>query len=98
MGRNIDGLELTEKQKSEIVYEWTISDFMEDEEDTLRRMLKGKLISRDEFLDRMENLRESAEERYRHEFQDDFEADESEHDLSPQYSEWDDLQDYLEAF
>ena len=98
MGRNVEGLELTEKQKSEIAYEWIISDFMADEEDTLRRMLDRKLISRDEYLDRMENLRESAEERYRHEFRDDLNDDESEDDYEPNYSDWDDLQDYLEAF
>ena len=78
----------------DVVYERTISDLMEDKETILKGFLNSGKISRDEYLDQIENLRESVEKENSWLFED----DEEDISLEPYYSDWDDLQDYLEAF
>ena len=78
----------------DVVYERTISDLMEDKETILKGFLNSGKISRDEYLDQIENLRESVEKENSWLFDD----DEEDISLEPYYSDWDDLQDYLEAF
>ena len=79
----------------DVVYERTISDLMEDKETILKGFLNSGKISRDEYLDQIENLRESVEKENSWLFED----DEEEEDISFFHdSDWDYLQEYLEAF
>jgi len=93
MGRNVRGLELTAQESSDLAHEWTISDLMEDEKSRLEGLLNAGKITRDEFFDGMDRLRETAEKRYI----DDCITSESE-PFNVSESDWDYLQEYLEAF
>ena len=79
---------------NEMIREKTVSDLMEDKETILKGFLNSGKISRDEYFDGIENLRESVEEEYSWLFE-----DEEEEDISFFHdSDWDYLQEYLEAF
>lgn len=82
MGRNTNGLEMTAEERTKLSKEWYISDKMNDIESRLKYEMDGGIITLDEYLDEMDRLRESAEK------EDDYEEE----------SDWDDFEDYMEAF
>lgn len=91
--RNATNIAMTVEERSKLAYEWTISDLMDDERQRLQRMLDRGVICRDEYYDGLDRLRETAEETYKHEFS----QVEEEQDWAEE-SDWDNLQEYMEAF
>ena len=82
MGRNTNGLEMTVDERTKLSKEWYISDKMNDIESRLKYEMDGGIITLDEYLDEMDRLRDLAEK------EDDYEEE----------SDWDDFEDYMEAF
>ena len=95
MGRNVNGLDLTDNEKDELAREWAIEDLMLDEKLILGGLLNSGKISEDYYWDRIDKLRKSAEEKYAAEFLSSASVSES---FGFEESDWDGLQEYMESF
>ena len=93
MGRNVNGLNLTDKEKAELARECTISDYMDDEAARLNGLLDAGKITYGYYLDKMDCLRETAEREY-----DKVAEYFPEPEPETEESDWDSLQEYMEAY